>query len=278
MPVRSPSLPLALLTLAIASAEELHVTSVVMSLLVPSEKNPIAASCREVPVASNELGATILIAFKVAAVTVALVAAETPLMAAVIVAVPAPKPVSNPSLPVTLLTVATSGAEEIQLTDVVRSWVVPSEKFPVAVRFTVVPLGREGFGGLIVIEVRVAAVAVIDVVPETPVWVAVTVAVPTPIAVTSPSLSAALLTVAIAAFDEVQPTDLVRSWVVLSEKCPVAVSCWAVPFAIDESGVIVIEVSVAADTVTVALPEMPLNNAWMVALPVLRAKSSPAAQ
>jgi hypothetical protein len=225
VPVRSPSLPSALLIFATASAEELHVTSVVMSLLVPSEKNPTAASCREVPAASDELGATIVIAFKVAAVTVALVDAKTPFTVAVIVAVPTPTPVSNPSLPATLQTVANSGAEEVQLTDVVRSCVVPSEKFPVAVRSTVVALGRDGFGGLIVIEVRVAAVTVIDVVPETPVWVAVIVAVPTRVAVTSPSLFAALLTTALAALDEVQLIDWVRAWVVLSEKCPVAVSC-----------------------------------------------------
>ena len=63
---------------------------------------------------------------------------------------------------------------------------VPSEKFPVAVRPTIVPLGREGSGGLIVIEVRVGAVTVIEAVPETPDCVAVIVAVPTMVAVSSP--------------------------------------------------------------------------------------------
>ena len=54
-----------------------------------------------------------------------------------------------------------------------------------------------------------------------------------------------MLTTVIAAFDDLQLTDLVRSWVVLSEKCPVAVSCSVVPLAIDESGgVISIEVHV----------------------------------
>jgi hypothetical protein len=86
------------------------------------------------------------------------------------------------------------GNEEIQPTVFVRSAVVPSEKVPVAIRFTVVPLGSDGFGGVIVIEVRTAGVTATTLEPVTPAWVAVMVALPMLSAVTSPLLVAALLT------------------------------------------------------------------------------------
>jgi hypothetical protein len=38
--------------------------------------------------------------------------------------------------------------------------------------------------------------------------------------------------VATEVLDEVHATDAVRSWVVLSDKVPMAVNCWAVPAAI----------------------------------------------
>jgi hypothetical protein len=58
--------------------------------------------------------------------------------------------------------------EETQWAEFVRSCIVPSEKFPVAVRFTVVPLAIEELGGFTVIEVTIADVTVTVVEPVTP--------------------------------------------------------------------------------------------------------------
>jgi hypothetical protein len=58
--------------------------------------------------------------------------------------------------------------EEIQLAEVVKSSVVPSEKFPVALSCTVVPLAIEELCGFTVIEVRIADVTVTVVEPVTP--------------------------------------------------------------------------------------------------------------
>jgi hypothetical protein len=57
---------------------------------------------------------------------------------------------------------------EVQLTDCVRFSVLRSEKTQVAVSCREVPLAIEGFGGVIVIDVSVAAVTVRVVDPEIP--------------------------------------------------------------------------------------------------------------
>jgi hypothetical protein len=117
-----------------------------------------------------------------------------------------------------------------------------------------VPFAIEELGGVVVIDFSVAAVTVTAAAADTPPRVAVIVALPTPIALTRPSL----LTVVIAFEDEVQIAKAVRSWVVPSEKLPVAVTCTVVPLAIEEpGGVTVIDVSVAAVTVTVVAPDTP---------------------
>ena len=80
---------------------------------------------------------------------------------------------------------------------------MPSEKFPVAVSCSLVPLESEGFVGVTVIPVSTAAVTVTVVLPDTPSRVAVIVALPIPVPVTRPGLSV-LPTVAIVSDDEVQ--------------------------------------------------------------------------
>jgi hypothetical protein len=82
----------------------------------------------------------------------------------VIVAVPTPVPVTRPRL----FTVAMVPDDDVQLAVAVKSSVVPSEKTPVAASCTLVPLAIEGFGGVIVIDARVAAVTVTVVDPVTP--------------------------------------------------------------------------------------------------------------
>ena len=75
----------------------------------------------------------------------------------------------------------------------------------------------EELGGVTVIEVSTALVTVTVAVPDIPACVAVMVAVPAAVPVTRPWLPAALLTVANAAEEDDQVTDVVRFWVVPSE-------------------------------------------------------------
>src|SRR5581483_7764656 len=91
----------------------------------------------------------------------------------------------------------------------------------------------------------VAGVArtVADAVPETPLSVAVMVAVP---AVALAAAKPAVLIEIIVEFEEFQTTDEVISCVLLSEKLPVAVNCW-IELAASEgfAGETVIETRVA---------------------------------
>jgi len=145
-----------------------------------------------------------------AAVTVTVVVPDTPPTVAVIVAFPTAVPVTRPWLPGALLTVASVGAEETQVTNAVRFWVVPSEKSPVAISCSLVPSAIAELGGAIVIDVSTAAVTVTVVAPDTPPRVAVIVALPIPVPVTRPGLTV-LSTVAIVSDDEIQLAEAVRS-------------------------------------------------------------------
>jgi hypothetical protein len=71
---------------------------------------------------------------------------------AVIVVVPATDEVTNPLEPAVLLIVATPVSEELHVTEVVKSCVVPFEYVPVAMSCLVVPGSMPGFAGAIVIE------------------------------------------------------------------------------------------------------------------------------
>ena len=182
--------------------------------------------------------------------TVTVVAPDTPKVVAVMVAVPTLRAFTFPLG----LTVATASFDELQSAVCVRSCVVSSEKTPVAVSCLLSCTWRMGFAGVITIEVRTTGVTVTAVAPDTPACVAVIVVVPTRVPVTKPLG----LTVARALFAEVQPTESVRSWVVRSEKTPVAVSCREVPLAREGPvGVIVIEVRTAGVTVTGVAPATP---------------------
>lgn len=89
------------------------------------------------------------------------------------VVVPTPALVARPKL----LTTATFGADELQLA-LIRLWVVPSLKCPVALNCCDVPRAILALGGEIVIEVSVAFVIVAVVVPVTEPKVAVMVELP----------------------------------------------------------------------------------------------------
>ena len=111
------------------------------------------------------------------------------------------------------------------MTWLVRFWVLPSEKLPVAVNCCVVPLAIEGAAGVTAIDWSVTAVTVTVVEPATLPLVAVTVADPGATAVISPVLE----TVTTPASEEVQAAEGVRSCVDSSEYVPVAVSWSVVP-------------------------------------------------
>jgi hypothetical protein len=85
-----------------------------------------------------------------------------------------------------------------------------------------------------------------------------------------------LLTSAIVSALEIQLTCLLRSSVVPSLNVPVAASCTVVSLAIEgPGGVSVIEVNVAAVTVTVVEPWMPPRVAVIGVLPGLTPVTSP---
>ena len=178
--------------------------------MVPSENVPVAVSCSELRWAMEGFVGVTAIEVRTAEVTVTVVAPDTPPIVAVIVALPAPIPVRRPWLPGASLTVASDGAEETQVTNAVRFWVVPSEKSPVAMSCSLVSAAIEELCGVIVIAVSTAAVTVKVVALDTPASVAVIVALPIPVPVTRPGLTV-LATGAIVPDDEIQLTEAVRS-------------------------------------------------------------------
>ena len=210
-----------LLTVATDVLDEVQVTCVVISWVVPSEYVPVAVNCWVVPAGMLGLAGVTDMEDRVAEVTVRVVLPRYSREVAVMVAVPAATAVARPLL----LTVATDVLDELQVTCVVISWVVPSEYVPEAVNCWVVPAGMLGLAGVTDMEDRVAAVTVRVVVPEILPEVAVMVAVPAATAVARPLL----LTVATDVLDELQVTCVVISWLVPSEYVPEAVNCLVFP-------------------------------------------------
>jgi hypothetical protein len=106
-----------LLTVATDELEELQVTCVVTSRPVPSEYKPEAANCWVTPTGMLGLTGVTDMEDRVAEVAVRFVLPEIVPEVAVMVAVPAATAVAMP----VLLTVATDGLEEVQVTRVVIS-------------------------------------------------------------------------------------------------------------------------------------------------------------
>ena len=94
-----------------------------------------------------------------------------------------------------------------------------------AVSCWLIPTGRLGFAGVTEIEVRLAELPVIVVLPVMVLEEAVMVAEPVARMVARP----VLLTVATVESEEDQVTSVEISKVVPSEKVPVAVNCWLTP-------------------------------------------------
>lgn len=167
--------------------------------------------------------------------TVSVVLAQTAPEVAVMVVVPAVRAVPRPLL----LIVAIAVLMEVQVTKLVTSRIVPSEKAPIAVNCWVVPPAMVGLAGVTVMEERLAAVTVRMVPPETSSKVAVMIVVPA----TRPLAKPLLSTVATAVFEERQVTYVVISSVGATGNFPVAVNCWVVSTSrIGFSGVTVMEV------------------------------------
>ena len=124
-----------LLTVATDVLDELQVTCVVISWLVPSEYVPEAANCWVTPTGMLGLAGVTDMEDRVAEVTVRVVLPEILPEVAVMVAVPAATAVARPLL----LTVATDVLDELQVTCVVISWLVPSEYVPEAANCWVTP-------------------------------------------------------------------------------------------------------------------------------------------
>ena len=118
------------------------------------------------PLGIEELGALIVIDWRVAAVTVrAKLLDVIPFWVAVMLLLPVATPVARP----VAVIFATFAAELAHVAVFVRFCVLPSLNVPVAVNCTLVPLAIEELMALTVIDCRVAAVTdstkVLDVIP-----------------------------------------------------------------------------------------------------------------
>src|SRR5436190_1547229 len=142
--------------------------------------------------------------------------------------------------------------------------------------WTVVPFATDGSIGVISIDTSVAGVTVSVVVPETAPMNAVIVTVPGSTPVAKPFAPAAFVTLAVVAFVDAHVAWVVRSCVVPSVNVPIAVNWTVVPSAIDGVvGVIWIETSVAAVTVSVVEPLIAPSAAVIVVDPVPTAFARP---
>ena len=143
---------------------------------------------------------------------------------------------------------------------------------PVATKVCVRPMGIVAVAGVTAIELSVAAVTVKVAEPDLPLKVAVIVAVPTDRPVAIPGET----TVATAMVPELQVTRLLMSTLVPSEYAPVATKRCVRPMGtVAVNGVTTIELSVAAVTVRMAEPDLPLKVAVIVAVPMDRPVAIP---
>jgi hypothetical protein len=176
----------------------------------------VATSCAVVPSGTDGDAGEIVMAVSAAAVTVRVSDCVVPEIGSttLMVVVPWDSAATRPCDPVALDTVATPGAEELQVTSEVTSRVVPSLSVPVAVSCALVASGTAGEAGARAIDWRDAELTVSVVVPAFFVVgsVAVTVVLPPPTAVAMPVLEI----VATVEVEAVQVTWLVTSSVVPS--------------------------------------------------------------
>jgi hypothetical protein len=169
-----------------------------------------------------------------------------------------------------LLIVATVEGEELHVTEVVKFWVLLSEYVPVAVNCSVAPWVIVGFTGVTLSDVRIGdTVSIVD--PEIPFRLAWIVAFPGPTLVANPFEPPVLLIVATLEGEELHVTEVVKSWVLLSEYVPVALNCCVVLWLIvGPDGVTVIVERVGLD----APEEPPVGAVDVEQLPCSSTKSN----
>lgn len=160
----------------------------------------------------------------VAEVTVNVVVPKMEPRAAAIVTEPVPTAFAMPAVGKVLLIVATVLSEELQLTLLVRIWVLLSLYVPVAVNWSVVACAIEGAAGVIAIETSPGATVTLKE-PEAEPDLAVIEQLPLLFAVSIPLAE----TEATVEFEELHIALLVRFCEVLLLYRPVAVSCCDCP-------------------------------------------------
>ena len=262
-----------MLMTATVAGEALQAAVAVRSLDVPSVYAPVAVNCCDLPRSILCASGAMLIETRAAGVTVKVAVVETEPDTAVMVVEPVARDCARPAVPDDTLMVATGGFDDVHCTEEVRSCVELSLYVPVVVNCWVVPRGMEALDGETAIESSTAVLTCTTREPVTvPSW-ALTVALPVAAtAVTRPEV----LTVAIAAFEEVQVTPVVSDCVVPSEYLPVATSCWVVPLGkVRGDGLKLMETSTAGFTERVVFALIGPWVAVMMVVPCDKALARP---
>lgn len=234
---------------------------------MPSANVPIAVKATPVCAGMLAVDGETCIAVSWGLTTIMLVPATAP-NCAEITAFPPATAVTFPPLS----TEATAGAEELQLTLSVITSVVPSLRVAVATQLKRVFGASSAVAGVTEIDETVAVLTLSGVEPETPLNVAVMLAVPglTAVAVAVASI------VATAVLSELHVASLVMSWTVLSLNRPAAVKSSVVATAIVcPGGVTLIDTIVAFVTLNVVEPVMDPRVAVMVVVPAVRPLDRP---
>jgi hypothetical protein len=170
---------------------------------------PVAVNCWVVPFGIDWLIGVTVTETSAAGVTLREVVPLTDPDVAIIVADPTAAPLARP----VAFTVATPVLEDVQLTEDVRSLVLPSVNVPVALNCSVVPRAIAGLAGLTARDASLGGDTVSAAVPIVEFMVAVMVAVPSATLVARPLLPVTLLSVATAVEEDDQATVVVRSFV-----------------------------------------------------------------
>ncbi|HEX4406904.1 MAG TPA: hypothetical protein VH560_18830 [Polyangia bacterium] len=155
-------------------------------------------------------------AVKTAALTVNVVLPLTAPMAAEMTLVPAPTPLTRPTEPAALDTVAFVGAAAVQVAVIVTSCVEASLKNPVATNCCLLPWAIVGSAGVTAIDTSVAFETVSVVLPVTAPTVADTTEVPFATPLASPADPPAFEIVAVVGVTDDQVAVAVRFCVVAS--------------------------------------------------------------
>jgi hypothetical protein len=190
---------------------ELHLTTLVTSCEVPSEKVAVAVNCWLTSSARLAFMGAMAREVAVAEVTVREVIPEIDPEVALMVTLPAETPCASPFVGEVLLTVATEAFEELQFTLAVMFCMLLSVKVPVAVNCRAVSRAMLALAGVTAIETRAGAIVTWEE-PLMEFMVAVMDTVPLDFAVNMPLADI----VAMLVLDELQLTEFVKSFFVWS--------------------------------------------------------------